>query len=150
MPAHNSEEGTERIALRGPITLSLVQPLLPQIRRAARQTRGTLFQLDCAAVTDISSQALAALLKLRRDVRPYRCDLVLINCGASLTTSIQSSIFRSLLSEESAVKKEPVYEGPHTAFQVKWKSCSTRKNRRSREAYFLRLPGTRYQRFWLN
>jgi ABC-type transporter Mla MlaB component len=153
MAMPKSTNGTDRITLHGSVSLHVLFPVLSEIERAARKKSGTHFQLDCSAVTDISSEALAELMRLRGDVRVHRCDLILTQCSLALTTSIQSSIFRSLLDAVPAVKKKPkapTLQGPHTAFQAKWKRSPARKRGQPREPYFLRLHGTRFQRFWLN
>lgn len=154
MSVEKSSCETVQIALRGSVSLSLLLPVLPQIKRVAQRKTVTCVQLDCSQVTDISSQALAELLKLRRDVRALGCDLVLVHCTATLATGIENSIFRSLLAEAPAAKQEaaktPALQGPHASFQAKWKSSRAHKKGKPREPYFLSLHGTRYQRFWLN
>jgi hypothetical protein len=150
MSAFKSREGTDKVPLRGSITLPILLPILSELARAARLKPGTCFQLDCSEVTGISLQALAELVKLRRDVRGCGCELILTNCGLPLTSS---PLFRSLLQDKLAVKqavKSFALQGPHAAFQAKWKPRPARKKGQPREPYFLRLHGTRYQRFWLN
>jgi anti-anti-sigma regulatory factor len=153
MSLHKPSTGSDRIVLRGSISLPDLLPALEEIRRTARQKAGLRFQLDCAEVEDISIQALEELMKLRAEVRALGSELLLTKCDSALTISIQSSIFRSLIEEEPAAKKaakSSALQGPHSAFQAKWRPGPARKKGQPREPYFLSLNGARYQRFWLN
>lgn len=149
MSHEKSGPEAESIRLQGSVTLQALLPLLVAIRRTAQQRCGTLFRLDCAAVTDISDHALAELVRLRREVRSKGCELVLMNCRSG----ISNVPLDSLCQETSPAKKEETLrrlQGPHEPFQAQWRPARTLKKGKRREPYFLRLRGTRYQRFWWN
>jgi ABC-type transporter Mla MlaB component len=153
MSQEKSGPEAESIRLQGSITLQALLPLLATIRRTAQQRCGTLFRLDCAAVTDISDHALTELVRLRREVRSQGCELVLSNCRSGPWKGLSDAPKEQVSREEPSVKKDGKLrrlQGPHEPFQAQWRPAKTLKKVERREPYFLRLRGTRYQRFWWN
>src|SRR5262249_25242266 len=139
------------VRLTGAVTLRALLPVLTQIWRVARHRYGAYFRLDCSDVTDFSSECLAELVKLRRDVRSTGGNLLLICLNEPLRKSLKNSPFQSLAeSERRDPQKMPTFQGPHHPAQAKWNQAKAAKQGGRREPYFLALHGTRYQRFWLN
>jgi anti-anti-sigma regulatory factor len=69
------------IRLLGYVTLQDVCSHVGEIWRRARQQHGLLFALDCSAVLDFSTLALTALSRLRKHLREFGCELVLVKCS---------------------------------------------------------------------
>ena len=120
----------EPIQLAGFVTIHDLYPLLCEMFRTSRLQPGTRFVLDCAAVTGFSCRALAELVKLRRDLRGDGCELKLAHCGREVATGLAQALFLDLVADRPARRDS---------------EFAKRK-----EPYFLRLHGTRYQRFWMN
>src|SRR5690348_6775404 len=86
------------IRLLGYVTLQDVCSNVGEIWRRARQQPGLLFALDCSAVLDFSTLALTALGRLRKHLREFGCDLVVVNCSASVLGRKDDTLLRPLLT----------------------------------------------------
>jgi len=153
MSAEKAGKGSRLIRLRGSITLTALAPNLVKIGQIIEQQPSTHFRLDCSRVSEFTSQALAELIKLRREVQGLGGELVLTRCPRELIETLMDPIFDSLVEKEPAVKEPRQcsdFQGPHTPFQAKWKPSKAKDKKAPREPYFLRLRNARYQRFWLN
>jgi ABC-type transporter Mla MlaB component len=150
MSADKMHGGAQVIPLPSSVSLPSLAPLMTAIRRASQHHAGSRFELDCSAVTYISSAALAELVKLRRELQALGGDLVLIRLGSGWLDGFQDSQLASLvLCDAPVLETTAGLQGPHKPAEPKWKPAAPTKPKR-REPYFLRLHGTRYQRFWLN
>jgi ABC-type transporter Mla MlaB component len=149
MAGDNVGRGTDGLSLAGSVTLQVVRPLLTKLCRAAREHSRTCFQLNCSAVTAFTAPALAELVKMRREVREHGCDLVLVGVSRDVWDCLKDPLFKSLVEGgRPADLRTPALHGPHQPTASKWKPAKPVSRRR--EPYFLRLRGTRFQRFWLN
>jgi ABC-type transporter Mla MlaB component len=150
MAADNAGRDAAEIRLAGSVTLSVLFPLLTEIWRTARGGHGAFFRIDCSGVTDFSSQALAELVTLRRDVRGHGGDVVLTQVCREVWDSLKNPLFEALVEGGRPVNRQKqALPGPHQPQAPQWKPAKPHA-KKPREPYFLRLRGTRYQRYWLN
>ena len=94
------------IRLSGYVTLQDVCSHVGEIWRRARQQKGILFALDCSAVLDFSTLALTALARLRKHLREFGCELVLVKCSPSVMERQDDPLLSSLLTAETPAEPE--------------------------------------------
>jgi hypothetical protein len=137
-----------KIRLLGYVTLQDVCSNVGEIWRRARQQQGLLFALDCSAVLDFSTLALTALTRLRKHLREFGCDLVLVNCSESLRERKDDALLTPLLTPlVPAAAPQPPPKKSRLAKKQPG-SASTPSGPRAPH-YVQRLVKT-YQRYWLN
>lgn len=113
-------KGTGRsveIRLAGYVTLQDVCAHVGDIWRAARQQQGVIFALDCAAVIDFSTLALTALGRLRKHLREFGCELVLVRCSPSVMERKDDPLLNPLMTAQLPAVSDAASEisGPEKA-----------------------------------
>src|SRR5689334_3883597 len=89
------------IRLLGYVTLQDVCAHVGEIWRRARQQPGVLFALDCAGVLDFSTLALTALGRLRKHLREFGCDLVLVKGSPAVMERQDDPLVAPLLTTQA-------------------------------------------------
>ena len=83
-------------ALSGAVDITMLLPILNSAMIEARRTRGFRLQLDCAAVEDFTSQALAEISQARRAMRQHGADLMLMQCSGWIRSRMIHPMFEEL------------------------------------------------------
>ncbi len=149
------------IRLAGYVTLQDVCAHVGDIWRAARQQQGVLFGIDCAAVIDFSTLALTALGRLRKHLREFGCDLLLVRCSPTVLERKDEPLVAPLLTAQLSAPAEA--DTPEVEVSVKAVN-RLRQRRKDKTPPAVRKdpahaegtpPHLQYilrdfQRFWLN
>ncbi len=139
------------IPLQGYVTLQDVCSHVGEIWRRARQQQGLLFSLNCAAVLDFSTLALTALGRLRKHLREFGCDLILVRCSPSVLERPDDSLLAPLLTPQALPAVAPAEPEPAPA-----QNRLPRKGPRADQGHAAQVPHhvrhivKGYQRYWLN
>src|SRR6516225_6977586 len=102
MSAPMGADRSVEIRLHGYVTLQDVCSHVGEIWRRARQEQKILFALDCSAVLDFSTLALTALGRLRKHLREFGCDLVLVRPSPSVLERHDDPLLAPLLVVSAA------------------------------------------------
>jgi hypothetical protein len=147
------------IRLVGYVTLQDVCAHVGDIWRAARQQQGVLFAIDCAAVIDFSTLALTALGRLRKHLREFGCELVLVRCSPSVLERKDDPLLAPLLTAQVPVPVEAEAVEVLSTAQARNRLRKPEKptkllrkdDKHSDQApYHVRLLVRDFQRYWLN
>jgi hypothetical protein len=139
------------IPLYGYVTLQDVCSHVGDIWRRARQEQGLLFALDCSGVLDFSTLALTALGRLRKHLREFGCDLILVKASPSVQEREDDPLLATLLTqlEPPAVEARPTTNKNRLRKKQPYTGKTHTAHAPQAPHYIQRLVKG-YQRYWLN
>jgi hypothetical protein len=137
------------IRLSGYVTLQDVCSHVGEIWRRARQEPGLLFALNCSAVLDFSTLALTALARLRKHLREFTCDLVLVKCSPSVLERQDEPLLADLLIISTPVEAatQPLSRKNRLS---KKKQPRADKGHAAQTPHHIQQLVPVFQRYWLN
>ena len=169
MSASRGAGRSVEVRLAGYVTLQDVCAHVGDIWRTARQHQGVVFAVDCAAVIDFSTLALTALGRLRKHLREFGCELVLVRCSPSVLERKDEPVLADLMTAQPLPEPvaPPAEAAPAEAvkpaakvFNRVWPRPTTQATAAPRprkdEAHdgpmphHVRLLTQDFQRYWLN
>jgi hypothetical protein len=138
------------IRLYGYVTLQDVCSHVGEIWRRARQQPGMIFALDCSSVLDLSTLALTALARLRKHLREFGCELVLVSCSESVQERKDDPLVAPLLTAQVPDHVAPPLPTKNRLPKSQPLSAKTHIPSDPQGPHHLRNLVKKYQRYWLN